>query len=167
MAPEPIDMSSKGGFASPASPTTLRKADADINIKPSKYELSPSSASRRTFFDRTFSKLQRGSLRGSIFNLVSAALGGGVLALSYVFVLSGWAMGLILLGLGFAGAMWSNLLIAKMACDHGLTNIDQMAFKAGGNCLKKFLQVLIIVYATGSCIGYQIFIGELLSYMFE
>lgn len=135
----PTFIDTKGGFASPSSPTTLRNADADINIKPSKFELSPNAASKRTFFDRTFSKLQRGSLRGSIFNLVSAALGGGVLALSYVFVLSGWAMGLILLGLGFFGAMWSNLLIAKMACDHGLTNIDQMAFKAGGNCLRKTL----------------------------
>ena len=54
--PAAIDMS-KGGFASPASPKTLKNADADINIKPSKYELSPTGATRRTFFDRTFSKL--------------------------------------------------------------------------------------------------------------
>lgn len=122
--PEPIDMSHRGGFASPASPTTLRNADADINIKPSKYDLSPTAGNRRTFFDRTFSKLQKGSLRGSIFNLVSTALGGGVLALSYVFVLSGWAMGLILLLVGFSGSCLSNLIFARMACENGLSNID-------------------------------------------
>ena len=113
-----------GGFASPSSPTTLRNADADINIKPSRYDLSPTASNRRTFFDRTFSKLQKGSLRGGIFNMVSAALGGGVLALSYVFVLSGWAIGLILLCIGGIAGTWSNLMIAKMAVEHGLTNLD-------------------------------------------
>jgi len=71
--------------------------------------------------------------------MVSAALGGGVLALSYVFVLSGWAMGMILLVLGYIGGIWSNLLIARIACEHGVSNIDQMANKAGGNCLRKLL----------------------------
>jgi len=71
--------------------------------------------------------------------LVSAAVGGGVLALSYVFVLSGWATGLILLAIGAIAGIWSNLLIAKMAIANGLTNLDQLAFKAGGNCLRKFL----------------------------
>ena len=121
--PDPIDVSVPG-FASPASPTTLKNADADINIKPSKFDLSPTAANRRTFFDRTFSKLQKGSLRGSIFNLISAALGGGVLALAYVFVLSGWAMGLILLFVGYVGGVTSNTLLAKMATENGLNNID-------------------------------------------
>jgi|Transcript_15140 hypothetical protein len=121
--PVAVDMS-KGGFASPSSPTTLKNADADINIKPSKYDLSPTANNRRTFFNRTFSKLEKGSLRGGIFNMVSAALGGGVLALSYVFVLSGWVVGLCLLVIGGVAGTWSNLLIAKMACEHGLTNLD-------------------------------------------
>lgn len=56
--------------------------------------------------------------------MVSAALGGGVLALSYVFVLSGWAIGLILLCIGGIAGTWSNLMIAKMAVEHGLTNLD-------------------------------------------
>jgi len=56
--------------------------------------------------------------------MVSAAVGGGVLSLPYVFVLSGWGTGLILLVIGFIGSLWSNLLMAKMACEHGLTNID-------------------------------------------
>ncbi len=94
---------------------------------------------RRTFFDRTFSKLEKGSLRGGIFNMVSAALGGGVLSLSYVFVLSGYGIGLILLCIGAIAAYWSNMMIAQMAIDHKLGNLDQMAFKAGGNCLRKFL----------------------------
>lgn len=71
--------------------------------------------------------------------MISAALGGGVLSLSYVLVLSGWAIGLILLVVGVAGGISSNLMIARMATDHNMKNLDEMAFKAGGNCLRKFL----------------------------
>ena len=106
------------GMSSPSSPGTLKNANADINIKPSKFDLSPTAGNRRSFYDRTFSKLQKGSLRGGIFNMISAALGGGVLSLSYVFVLSGWGFGLILLCIGLVAGIWSNLLIARLATDH-------------------------------------------------
>ena len=120
----------------------------------------------RSFYDRTFTKLEKGSVRGSIFNLVSAALGGGVLSLSYVFVLSGWAMGLILIGIGTVAGIFSNLLIAKMAIKHKLANLDNIAFASGGNCCRKFLQIVMLVYVFGACIGYQIFMAELVQYVF-
>ena len=71
--------------------------------------------------------------------MISAALGGGVLSLSYVFVLSGYGIGLVLLCIGAIAGTWSNLLIAKLATTHNLKNLDEMAFKAGGTCLRKFL----------------------------
>ena len=105
-----------------ASPNTVRHADGDINVKPGRLMMSPKiggvSGSNRTFYDRTFTKLEKGSVRGSIFNLVSAALGGGVLSLSYVFVLSGWATGLIFIALGTVAGIWSNLMIAQMSIKH-------------------------------------------------
>lgn len=153
-------------IVSPISPTTLKNADADINIKPSKHQLSPHN-SRRTFFDRTFSKLEKGSLRGGVFNMVSAALGGGVLSLSYVFVLSGYAVGIMLLVIGAIAAAWSNLMIATIATEQNIKNLDAMAFKAGGGCLRKFLQIMMVIYATGACTGYQIFMGELLTYIMD
>jgi amino acid permease len=152
---------------SPTSPTTFQNADGDINIKPSRHELSPTAGSRRTFYNRTFSKLQKGSLRGGIFNMISAGLGGGVLSLSFVFALSGWVIGLILLAVGCIAGIWSNLIIAKIAIKHNLKNLDEVAFMAGGNFLRKFLQIMMVVYVTGACIGYQIFIGQLLSYFFK
>ena len=149
-----------------ASPTTVRHATADINIKPSNVALSPrASGQRRSFFDRTFSKLDRGSVRGSIFNLVSSALGGGVLALGYIFVLSGWLLGLLLLLTGYVASTWSNLLLAQMAEKHKLKNLDEVAFKTGGVCFRKFLQILIITYVFGVLIGYQIFMQQLVQYV--
>ena len=80
--------------------------------------------SRRTFYDRTFTKLEKGSVRGSIFNMVSASLGGGVLTLSYAFVLSGWLTGLILIAIGTTAGIWSNLMLAKLTIKHKLPNLD-------------------------------------------
>ena len=55
-----------------------------------------------------------------------------MLALAYVFVLSGWLIGFILLVLGAFSAAISNLLLAKMAVRHEIKNLDEVAFKVGG-----------------------------------
>jgi amino acid permease len=70
---------------------------------------------RKTFFKRTFSKLEKGSVRGSILSLCSAAVGGGVLSLPFVFVLSGWAVAIVLIIVGALAGVWSNLMIAEIA----------------------------------------------------
>jgi amino acid permease len=57
--------------------------------------------------DRTFGKMNKGSVRGSIMSLVSAAVGGGVLSLPYVFALSGWVLGILMLLIGCFAGIWS------------------------------------------------------------
>lgn len=104
---------------------TNRHANADINIKPGKVPLSPSGgAYKRPFFDRAFGKLEKGSLRGSIFSLCSAAIGGGILSLPYMFTLSGPVTGTLLLCIGVIAGIWSNLMLARMAEKYKLRNLD-------------------------------------------
>lgn len=80
-----------------------------------------------------------------------------MLALAYVFVLSGWLVGLVLLILGAFSSTLSNLLLAKMAERHEIKNLDEVAFKVGGTCFRKYLQVMIVFYIFGAAIGYQVF----------
>ena len=75
---------------SPSSPTTYAHANDDMNIKPTASFMSPGAVGRRSFFNRAFGKLEKGSLRGSILSLMSAALGAGIFTLPYVFELCGW-----------------------------------------------------------------------------
>ena len=75
--------------------------------------------------------------------------------------LSGWGIGILILFTGMIAGMWSNILIVKMAMKHKLRNLDQIASRAGGQCLKKLLQWMIIVYMIGACTGFQIILGEL------
>lgn len=77
-----------------ASPTTMKHANADINVRPGAIPFSP-NGQRRPFFNRAFGKLEKGSLRGSIFSLCASAIGSGVLSLPYVLALNGWALGFI------------------------------------------------------------------------
>ena len=160
-----------GGSAprSPASPRTIRNSTGDVNVKPTNVPLSPTNSpmGRRSFYDRTFSKLQKGSLRGAIFNLCSAAIGGGVLSLSYVFVLSGWAIGLILLVLGGIAGVMSNRILTNTAINLGLRNYDEICFRAGGDLLRKALQVFMLLYVFGACIGYQVLICQMIQYVIE
>jgi hypothetical protein len=84
------------------SPGTSAMATSDINIRPGAVPFSPSN-DRRTYFNRTFGKLEKGSLRGSIFSLCASAIGSGVLSLPYVLSLCGWSMGFILIVIGAIG----------------------------------------------------------------
>jgi amino acid permease len=151
---------------SPASPMTLRHADADINIKVPKVPLSPAGGYRRTFYDRAFGKLEKGSVRGSIFSLCSAAIGGGVLSLPYMLALSGWGTGLILIVVGAFAGIWSNLMLAEMGDKYKLGNLDQVAFAAGGTKMKNLLSVCVLLYIFMSCIGYQIILCQLVGYIY-
>lgn len=95
-----------------ASPTTTAHATDDINIRPTDLPMSPGSVNRRSFFDRSFGKLEKGSVRGSTLAFCSAAIGGGVLSLPYMFVIVGWGMGYILLIISATSGVWSNLILA-------------------------------------------------------
>lgn len=79
-----------------------------MDILPSKLAMSPGSHDRRNFFGRSFSKMGKGSLRGSIFSLSACAIGAGVLSLPYVLALTGWVLGLSLIFIGAIAAIWSN-----------------------------------------------------------
>ena len=151
---------------SPVTPNTIRYADGDINIKQLKIPLSPGGGQKRTFFDRTFGKLEKGSLRGSIFSLCSAAIGGGVLSLPYMFALSGWATGMILIVVGTVAGIWSNLMLAYLGDKYKLGNLDQVAMASGGPKMKALLSCCVLLYIFMSCIGYQIILCQLFSYIY-
>lgn len=79
-------------------------ATADINIREAKMVFSPNHQ-RRNFFNRAFGKLEKGSLRGSIFALCASAIGSGVLSLPFVLNLNGWVLGFIFIILGAIGKL--------------------------------------------------------------
>ena len=126
--------------------------------------MSPGAFNRRSFFDRSFSKLEKGGVRGSTFALCSAAIGGGVLSLPYMFVIVGWGLGYILLLVGAFAGIWSNLILVKLSEEHNIKNYEDICLRSGGTCLQKTLQIMILVYVYGCCVGFQIMLSTLIGY---
>ena len=119
---------------------------------------------RKTFADRTFSKMEPGSLRGSIFSLCSAAIGAGVLSLPYVLVLNGWVIGICFIIIGALAADWSNCMLAQRAIEYKVPNYQKLCEKAGGPKLAQFLSICILIYIFGVLISYQIIMTSLFKY---
>ena len=123
--------------------------------------MSP-GADRRSLRERTFSKLGKGSLRGSIFSLCAAAIGSGVLSLPYVLKLCGYVQGVCFMLLGALAAEWSLSLLAHCCVSRGLKNFSQITDAAGGPKLTALLSYCIFIFMFVSCISYQIIISSLL-----
>jgi amino acid permease len=86
--------------------------------------MSTERVNRRGFFDRPFLKLEKGSIRASTFALCSAAIGGGVLTLPYVFCIVGWGLACIMLIISFISGVYSNLILAHLADKHKVRSYD-------------------------------------------
>jgi len=103
---------------------------------------------------RAFSKLEKGSLRGSIFALSASAIGSGVLSLPYVLKLNGYVAGTMLMFIGATAALISLRMLAAIATDQNLPNYSKIVIKAGGNKLNLILSGMILTFMFGSCISY-------------
>ena len=118
--------------------------------------MSPSYgvSTRRNFFKRTFKKMEKGSLRGSVFSLCASALGSGVLALPSVLAKIGWVFGLLLILNGAFAAITSLTMIAKSSIKIGVRNFSKLARSTGGKFLEDLLAYNLLIYMFGSCISY-------------
>lgn len=130
------------------------------------YRRDPDDEGRRTFLVRTFSKLNKGSVRGSIFALCASAIGSGVLSLPYVLGLCGWGLGMIFMLTGACAAEISLRMLAHLAVAHNMPNYSQIAIASGGQKLNLLLSIMVLMFMFGSCISYQIIVTSLLRYVF-
>jgi amino acid permease len=125
--------------------------------------MSQNYGQTRRFSQRAFGKLDKGSLRGSIFALSATAIGSGVLSLPYVLGLNGWVLGLFFLLVGAFAAAWSLFMIAESAIKANVKNLSMLSNLVGGKKLERFLQINLLVYLFGCCITYQIIISTLIA----
>ena len=66
--------------------------------------------------------MEKGSLRGSILGMTSAAIGSGVLTFPNVFKQIGWANGVALMVMGAFGCWWSLYMLIQRARHHNCFN---------------------------------------------
>jgi Transmembrane amino acid transporter protein len=95
------------------TPNFKNFAQRDLNSVSGEIESQATTNTRRSFYQRTFGKIEKGSLRGSIFALCASAIGSGVLSLPYVLRLNGWVLGVILILVGAFASAWILFIIAE------------------------------------------------------
>jgi len=105
--------------------------------------------------------MDKGSLRGSIFTLCSVTVGTGVLALPYTFKELGFMLGLLVLTLATLASLWSQRIIIESADKARVLDYAHLVRKAGGKRAENILNVIVLIYKTGSCVSFQIIIGNL------
>jgi hypothetical protein len=138
--------------ASLLTPSFNAPAKGDINIRGKEMELSKNMR-RGSFYKRAFGKLEKGSLRGSIFALCASAIGSSVLSLPYVLRLNGWVLGAVFILVGAFAANWSLFMIAESAIKINVKNFSKLANNVGGSALELFLQINLISLLSGACIS--------------
>lgn len=115
---------------------------------------------KSTWSQRTFSKIRPGSIRGSIFTLVSTAVGPGCLTLPGRMANSGIVLHLlVMIGVAFI-TYWSVLTIARAADRYNTYHFADLVAKALGPIWGILIDLIIAIYIYGIIIAFQIMIGE-------
>lgn len=112
------------------------------------------------FIGETFSA---GSTPASVFNLCSAILGAGCLALPFCFQLCGvFASGVLLL-VAMVAANYSIQLLCRCRDATCLSSYEDLATFCFGPCMAVFVELNIILFCFGCCVAYVMAAGDILS----
>merc|ERR1719321_1502835 len=115
---------------------------------------------RRGALERTFSSLEAGSQRASMLNLVTTAFGSGMLSLPWAFAQCGLIISLVLLAIAGFVSYLSLKMLANSGYATAKKNYTDVVDSVLGPRVSFALQVLLLVYAVGSVIGYYVFMGS-------
>ncbi|CDW75595.1 sodium-coupled neutral amino acid transporter 1 isoform 1 [Stylonychia lemnae] len=126
---------------------------ARSDVKRDDFVSRKATNSRRSFIQRNFTKMGSGSLRGSIFAMIASAIGSGVLTFPKVFDENGWILGIIMVIMGAVSCWWSLYMLVQRARHHNLYSYNEIAEKAGGPLLQRYLQICILVYIFANCLA--------------
>lgn len=105
-------------------------------------------------------------------NILISIVGAGVLGLPYTFMKTGWLSGLIVLILvacvayyGMMLLVWSKRALKRQGL-HKIDSFGDLGFAVYGSTGKAMVDLMVVLAMAGVCVGYLIFIGNTLSYMF-
>jgi len=111
---------------------------------------------RKSLMNRMFSKMEEGSLRGSIFAMSSLALGTGCLALPLRFGQMSLLGALIMLILGSMAAYWSLVIMIEASRKTNTMDYSRLVKESLGSKLALLLDIIILIYIFGILISYQV-----------
>lgn len=111
---------------------------------------------RKSLMIRIFSKMEEGSLRGSIFAISSLALGTGCLTLPLIFSEMSVLGALVMLVLGAMASYWSLVIMIEASRKTNTMDYSRLVKQSLGPKLALILDITILIYIFGILISYQV-----------
>jgi len=116
----------------------------------------------RSWKERTFGPMRPGSLRVSIFTLVTTAIGAGVLSLPYAVKELGVGLGMIMMVIGACLAYYSLNLLSICGRKTHILNYGELIHHLYGQTGATLMNYVIVFYCFGSITAYQVIASQLL-----
>eukprot|EP00930_Biecheleria_cincta_P085568 TRINITY_DN74946_c0_g1_i1.p1 TRINITY_DN74946_c0_g1~~TRINITY_DN74946_c0_g1_i1.p1 ORF type:complete len:508 (-),score=56.59 TRINITY_DN74946_c0_g1_i1:274-1797(-) len=113
----------------------------------------------RSIRSRTLEMTENG-LKHTQLTLISTALGGGVLAVSYVLRDAGAALGVISLAIGAFLSYTSTYYLMEMAVRKRHHTYAELFSYCAGDRAGPVLDAMLFIYGIGSCVGYFVFLAD-------
>ncbi|CAJ1034218.1 putative Transmembrane amino acid transporter protein/Tryptophan/tyrosine permease family [Leishmania shawi] len=121
----------------------------------------------RRALEKAYSVIPHGGLVANIYNLSSATLGAGIVAVPSGFHHSGMVVSVVLLAVVCACTIYSIRLLGQAKLKTGLRSYEEMARGMLGHGWDYFAAFLMLIFCWGTCVGYIISVGDLLSPMLD
>ena len=116
----------------------------------------------RSWIQRTFYKMNPGSLRGSIFNLCILSLGTGLLAIPQKIGYMSIVLSPIIIILSGIANLWSLNVLVNMSKKFKSKNYESLVNKLFGNKISIFLGIIMSINQIGIIILYQVILYKLI-----
>ena len=116
----------------------------------------------KSCMDRYFSSIEEGSLRGSMFIMISMALGTGCLTIPLQFKQMSLLLGMIVLILTSLATIWSLNIMIHSSLKYDVYDYSKVVLTVLGKTPAFVLDVIILIYIFGILISYQV-ISKILS----
>lgn len=124
-------------------------------------------SSRRSLVERYFSKIEAGSLRGSIFAMSSLALGTGCLALPLQFKNMSLFFAMLVLIFSGMSAYWSLSIMILSSIKYKSFDYSKLVFHVFGKCFSMVLDITILIYIFGILISYQVISNRIFNIVYD
>lgn len=127
-------------------------------------DMSPQS---RSFYQRTFGKIEAGAMRGAIFTLMSSMIGAGCLTLPLVLYRQGIVLGVLILASAAYCSYAGMMNISNAAENFKEYEYSALVEKVLGRKWKILFDLCIVLYSIGTVIGLQVMIGYFVPSIFS
>lgn len=175
---EPFLAEDLGSSSGPLDVSEVAQISSDV-VEPSKFksdftlgDTSSEDVDRnlegcRLVVDRASNIIPHGGLVSNSYNLASATLGAGIVSVPSGFHDSGIIVSVVLLAVVCALTIYSLRLLAIAKEKTGLRSYEEMARGLLGIGWDYFTAFLMFIFCWGTCVGYVISVGDLLTPMLD